>query len=129
MSRRRGLCVTLGALVVVLLAVPLSPTAAVQPTPHDRLVSPNPVDFTPHVVDGQINAFAQVGSRIIAAGLFTRVRNAGSAAIITRSNIFAFDATTGLIDTSFTASTDGEVHAIVPATDGESVYVAGAFTA
>jgi hypothetical protein len=115
-------------LVAALLMSPLSPVAAVQPSPHDRLVSANPADFTPHVLDGQINAFAQVGNKIIAAGIFTQVRAQGQTTRLARNNIFAFNAETGEIDTSFTAATDGEVHALAPAPDGQSVYVGGAFT-
>jgi hypothetical protein len=48
-----------------------------------------PADWTPHVLDGKVDAIVQVGDKMVAGGLFTRVANA--AAPIPRSNIFAFD--------------------------------------
>lgn len=87
------------ALVATLAVVPLAPAGATDP-PQSVVVSDNPSGFTPNVLDGKINALLQVGNRIVAAGLFTQVQASGGGATLTRNNIFAFDATSGTIDTT-----------------------------
>jgi PKD repeat protein len=113
---------------VVALVTPALPpaSAALQQT---SIVSDNPANWTPNVLDGKVEALVQVGNRIIAGGIFTQVQAAnGTGAIVARSNIFAFDATTGAIDTSFAPVFDDEVTAIAASPDGQSLYVGGAFS-
>ena len=77
----------------------------------------------------QVNALVQVGNRIIAGGIFTQVQAAGGTGpILTRSNMFAFDATTGAIDTGFAPVFDDEVTAIAASPDNQSLYVGGSFS-
>ncbi len=102
------------------------PSAAVS-TPQDRLVSENPVDWTPQVLDGTVQALAQVGSKMIVGGSFTSVAPASEYSTISRPYLFAFDRSTGVIDADFTPQVDGEVDALVAGADGASVYVGGAF--
>ena len=74
------------------------PGAAVN-APQAVVVSSNPADWTPHVLDGKVAAIVQVGNKMVAGGQFTQVAGAAApTAAIARSNIFAFDATTGAID-------------------------------
>jgi PKD repeat protein len=87
----------------------------------------DPVNWTPNVLDGEVHAFAQVGSLMIAGGKFTRAQAPGAATAVTRSNVLAFNATTGAIDNAFAPVTDGEVDAIVPVPGGTQVYLAGVF--
>ena len=108
-------------------------SATVAATPADAvnaaqttLVSPNPADFTPHVMNGSVDAITQIGSRIVAAGTFTRVRQTLNGPDIVRNHIFAFDATTGAIDTSFNPNLSGSANSLD--TDGTYVYVGGSFT-
>jgi hypothetical protein len=49
-------------------------------------------------------------------------------ATFNRSNVFAFDATTGAIDTAFAPSVNSTVTTILPGPDGTSVYLGGSFT-
>ncbi len=84
------------------------------------MVNPNPVNNTPHVVDGRIYAIIQVGNKMIAGGSFTNVRQTANSANIARSRIFAFDATTGAIDTGFVPDIDGDVYSLVATPDGTS---------
>jgi hypothetical protein len=112
--------------MAAVLALPTAPAAAVNQA-HPVVVSADPVNTTPNVLDGQVNAIAQVGGRMVAGGTFTQVRKGGGA-ILARSNIFAFDPTTGAIDTAFAPSLNGAVNALEPASDGQSVFVGGAFT-
>jgi hypothetical protein len=127
---------TLGRWCAVLLAAPLTlltvgtaPAGAVNADHGDRIVSANPADVTPHVMNGSVNAITQIGNRIIAAGTFTRVSPSGTYANtaddLVRNRIFAFDATTGAIDPSFDPNLGGAANSLD--TDGTYVYVGGSF--
>jgi hypothetical protein len=128
MTKRRhaGFSALLIVALVATFGVPL-PAGAVQNAPHSVVVSSNPADWTPHVLDGVVNAILPVGDRIIAAGEFTQVQAAGGGPVIAKDNIFAFDATTGAIDPDFNASVVGVVNALELAPDG-NVFVGGAFS-
>jgi hypothetical protein len=118
-----------------LLAAPLAlaslsaPAGAVNADHGDRIVSTNPADNTPHVMNGSVNAITQIGNKIIAAGTFTSVSPSGTFANtaddLVRNRIFAFDATTGAIDASFNPNLGGSANSLD--TDGTSVYVGGSF--
>jgi beta-propeller uncharacterized protein DUF5122 len=109
-----------------MLALVAKPAAGVN-VAHSVVVNPDPVGTTPNVLDGQVNAIAQVGGRMVVGGTFTQVRRGGQA-IQTRNNIFAFDTATGNIDTGFVPALNGEVTSLEAASDGQSVFVGGAFT-
>jgi hypothetical protein len=110
----------------VLSALP-QPASAGQAQTH--LVSDDPANFTPHVLDGEVYAIAQAGNKIILGGTFTRARNNGSSTVLTRNRILAFNRTTGVIDTAFVPNANSTVRTIIPAADGLSVYVGGQFSA
>ena len=114
------------AVLAALLGLLAGPAAGVN-VAHSVVVSADPVGTTPNVLDGQVNAIVQVGGKMIAGGTFTQVRRGGGP-ILTRNNIFAFDPTTGNIDTAFVPTVNGEVRALETASDGQSVFVGGAFT-
>jgi hypothetical protein len=92
-----------------------------------KIVGVKPTSTTPGVMDGTVETFAQVGNLIIVGGTFTIVRNPGSTTDISRRNAFAFDATTGQVSTTFVPNPDGTVIKALPAADGTSVYLGGAF--
>lgn len=98
-----------------------------------QVVSDNPDDNTPAVVDGTILSIAQVGNLVVIGGTFTGVRNAGSSTVIPRKNVFAFDATTKQVSTSFApnplyaSGKASSVFKVLPAADGTSVYIGGDF--
>lgn len=96
-------------------------------TYHDRVVSDDPANFTPHVLDGHVKSIVQVGEKMIVGGEFSEVREADSDTVLTRRNVFAFDAATGEVDTAFAPNVEDEVEVVLPAADGESVYIGGAF--
>ena len=91
---------------------------------HGGLVSTDPANGTPHVLDGAIKAFTRIGDTIYAGGTFTQVKEPGGATLA-RTNLFAFSASTGAIR-SFAPTIDGEVDAL--ATDGSSLFVGGLFS-
>ncbi|MFL6139376.1 MAG: PKD domain-containing protein [Frankiaceae bacterium] len=109
------------------LTVPAATANALQAVAQDRVVSDDPAGFTPNVLDGRVYAVVQAGNRIILGGSFTQAQNAGSTTTLTRNRVLAFNATTGVIDTSFAPNVDGDVNALAVSADGQSVYLGGAF--
>ena len=104
-----------------------SPAQAVN-TAAGRVVSDDPANFTPHATDGRVNSIVQVGDTIVMGGTFTTVRNNSTQTTMTRNRLVAFNATTGVISTTFNPNANGEVNVVLPASDGTSVYVGGTFT-
>ncbi len=105
-----------------------------QPGVNDGGVYPSavPASFTPNIASGAVEAIVQVGSRIVVGGSFsstvTPKAGAGAGKAVTRKYLFAFNASTGALDTGFVPSVNGEVDSIVPSADGTAVYVGGKFT-
>ncbi len=116
---------------LVLLGEVALPATAVNANHGDQLVKSVPAANTPHVMDGSVNAITQVGNRIVAAGTFTKVSPAATfgdtSDDVVRNGIFAFDATTGVIDAGFDPDlgTGGTANSLD--SDGTSVYVGGRF--
>jgi chitodextrinase len=120
----------LSSLILLLTAQAVvgSPTAAhaVQ-YPHSQVVSQKPAAWTPWVQNGWVSALAQVGTKMIAGGSFSSVQEFGTSTSLSRTNLFSFDATTGVIDPDFHPTLDGVVNALQAAPDGQSVFVGGRF--
>jgi PKD repeat protein len=128
--------VTAGAIVATLVSaaavVPaLSASAASPPVNSGGIIANTvPAKFTPNIVDGAVEAIAQVGNLMVVGGSFTQVTptaGAGAGTTVTRNHIFAFNATTGALSTSFVPAVDGEVDSIIGSADGTSVYIGGQF--
>ena len=126
--------VTAGAIVATLVSaaavVPALSASAASPPVNSGGVIANmvPAKFTPNIVDGAVEAMAQVGNLMVVGGSFTKVTptaGAGAGTTVTRNHLFAFNATTGALDTGFPPAVNGEVDAIVPTPDGTGVYVGG----
>ncbi|WGY02692.1 hypothetical protein QI633_02795 [Nocardioides sp. QY071] len=131
--RTTTLLLAVGIVVITYLTGPIAPAARAADTGNaapqtGRIVDADPVAFTPHVMDGAVYAMARVGDMVLVGGTFTRVRNAGSSTDIARVNLFAFNAFTGQVSTSFVPNPNDRVYTLAPAADGTSVYVGGAFT-
>lgn len=119
---------TLLTVLTVLLLISASWSARAEDTPAGQLPSEFPAPDTPHVLDGQVNGIAQVGGAIVLGGDFSTARNDDSATQLTRRDLLAFNVASGQISTTFVPNPNGTVRAVLPATDGTSVYVAGRFT-
>jgi hypothetical protein len=115
--------VTTAALLFALLGLDALARADIR---HEDVVSEDPVDWTPHVLDGTVRAIVVVGGKVVVGGNFSQVREAGGSAVLARSNLFAYDAATGVIDPNFAPVVDSVVYALA-AGDGDTVYAGGAF--
>jgi hypothetical protein len=117
------------ATVLAALAVPAAAgTAASADLAQPAVVSANPVNNTPHVLDGTVRAITVVGNWVVVGGNFEEVREAGSGKkTLKRHNLFAYDMRTGKISTAFVPKVNGTVHALQPGSS-DWIYAAGTFT-
>jgi hypothetical protein len=94
-----------------------------------RVVSTNPANYTPNITNGAAYKSAEANGMLYVGGSFTSVSAAAGtspAGTFSRNHIFAFNAATGSISTSFAPSVNGDVWAIV--SSGTSLYIGGSFT-
>lgn len=133
---RRGLAMLTAAAVVAtgLLLGGASPATAAEngPAPieqrNSKTVTADPLP-TVQIDSGIVWTQEVVGNTVFAGGSFTNARPAGAAPgtnLIPRSNILAYNLTTGVI-TSFAPVINGEVKAIKASPDGSRIYVGGSF--
>ncbi len=123
------------ALFVVLLTAGLNLTSAPAQAADTgnaapqtgKIVSDEPSKMAPNILDGTVYSVAKVGNTIIVGGQFTQAQNYNTSTTVTRIGVLAFDATTGKISTTFAPDPLGTVYKVLPAADGNSVYVAGSF--
>jgi hypothetical protein len=86
------------------------------------------------MVNGKVRALAQVGSRIWTGGAFTQMLDASGLIVRTVDNLAAFDAATGAPDLSVPipavtrSSGTPVIYDMAVASDGVTLYIAGAFT-
>jgi hypothetical protein len=113
------------AAALAMVAMAASPATA--DLAQSRVVSEDPADHTPHVLDGTVRAFAEVDGKVVVGGTFTQVRQARTRAVLAVRNLFAYDKATGAIVRGFRPVLDKGVLALQPGTDG-TVYAAGSFT-
>ncbi len=124
-NRRLRTLIAAGWVGVVLAA---APSVAGASSALGGVVSANPADLTPNVASGAVYKFVQVGGVLYAGGSFGSVSTAAGVTpggTFTRTNIVAFNPTTGVIS-SFAPNVNGPVWAL--ATDGTSLYVGGEFS-
>ncbi|MDZ5446313.1 malectin domain-containing carbohydrate-binding protein [Micromonospora sp. 4G57] len=105
-----------------------SPALAAPPN-HDTVVADVPSSQTPNIVDGNVVAIYDAGTKVIAAGSFTQAQNRGSSpTTVTQKYVLAFDKATGDIDTAFKPVLDRPVNAVIAGPTADTVYLAGEFT-
>jgi hypothetical protein len=98
-------------------------------TAQSTLVNPVPATGTPDINDGAVYAIGQVGSTVIIGGTFTTVSPADdSGTVYPLADVFAFNPSTGLIDTTkFLPTVDGKVDTVIPGPKAHEVYIGGSF--
>lgn len=132
MSRRRSRCRWIPTLIAAAVgvggSVGMPATGHSSAMPLAAVVSADPADWTPDVLDGEVRSTATVGGVTVAVGDFTQVRERSTGTIFDRQDIFAFDAT-GKVLTSFAPRFTGNaINDVVAAGDGKSVFVGGVFS-
>ena len=125
-SRRTLAAVAAASVAIAGVSITALPAAA-SPASHSALPSEIPGDLTPHVLDGRVESVIQVGGKTILGGVFTQVQNPDRSQTFDRENLLAFDTATGEIDPNLSYDFNNDVYDLVPAADGKSFYVAGAF--
>jgi hypothetical protein len=118
--RRRLFVAALLAVAGTLGAVP-----AVADTAQSTVVSADPVDFTPHVLDGTVWSVAVVGDAVVVGGTFTKVTDKTGTTTYNRRNIFAYGLNDGVVR-PFAPQVDGSVYALTPGATS-TVYIGGSF--
>ncbi|MFC0532212.1 PKD domain containing protein [Phytohabitans kaempferiae] len=118
MRRRLFAAVTIA--VATLAGVVPAVAQVAQPT----VVSADPVDWTPHVLDGTVHAIAVVGDTVVVGGTFSAVASVDGLRY-RRDYLLAFSAVDGRLH-RFAPRLDGPVYALAAGPDG-TVYVGGAF--
>jgi hypothetical protein len=120
---------------VVLAVVPMAAagTAAADTAPVDPATAATvSADSLPTVqINGVVWDQVVVGSRVYATGRFTSARPAGSPAgsnETARSNILAYDITTGALITSWAPTLNAQGRSLTASPDGTRIYVGGDFT-
>ena len=114
----------LAAATLLAAFVACAPPAAAD-LAQPAVVSANPVDYTPHVMDGTVWAMAVVGDTVVVGGAFTKVTDSSRKQTFARKNLFAFGLHDGAVR-AFAPQVDGAVYALTPGADG-TVYAGGAF--
>ena len=94
--------------------------------PQSTLVNAVPSLETPEVLDGTVQALAQVGDVVVLGGTFTHVADRGEPYLV-RSGLAAYDRTTNRLIRTFSPVLDGQVNALLPGPDPGTVYVGGSF--
>src|SRR5262245_27005447 len=124
--RRRPIAAAATVLAAVLaMTVTTAPAAA--DIAHVATVSANPVDYTPHVLDGTVWDVALVGpSTVVVAGDFSEISDASGKTFYKRNNLFAYTLTTGAV-LPLSVQVDAPVYAVTGSPDGSTVYLGGAF--
>lgn len=111
----------------MLARVALAAIIAAAPTAHSGVVSADPVDSTPHVLDGIVHSITVVGGTVVVGGSFSEVADASRTVKYARDNLFAYDLRTGRVLTDFSPDVGGTVHSLAPGPEG-TVYVGGDFS-
>lgn len=127
----------IAAVFITAAAVILTSFVAVAPAHADTsppIGTPKTVtaDSLPTVqINGIVWDQAVVGNVVYAAGKFTSARPAGAAAgtnETARTNLLAYDITTGNLITSFAPSINAQVRQVEASPDGTRLYIVGDFT-
>jgi hypothetical protein len=143
--KRSRVAIAVGAVgAAVVLGLSLLPASGGAAAALPKLVSTNPVDYTPNVVGSdcftgtdttlcrRVNDIARIGNTVWAGGVIGLVRNPNGSSAGTYGNALSFDALTGAVNTAFkpiftgpsNAIYDGQVNAVERSSGGTAVWFA-----
>ena len=131
-TARGLLATTLLAASVVLVGWPAEPAGATVPPVVDTTDAQVSADPLPTVqIDGVVWDQKIVGNTVYAVGDFDNARPAGAAPgtnLTPRSNVLAYNLTTGQLIPGFVANTNAQVKTVTASPDGSRIYIGGQFT-
>ena len=117
------------SLALVTTSVVITTPAVASDTPHDRMVTADPANWTPHALDNSVLAIQPVGDAVVAGGDFTRIATSDRGTELDQAGVFAFDASAGDLLTDFLPQvTGGSVEAVAAHPDGDKVFIGGSFS-
>jgi PKD repeat protein len=82
-------------------------------------------------IDGVVWTQVVIGNKVYAGGDFANARPAGAAPgtnLVPRTDLLAYDITTGVLDPTFAPVFDAQVKSLAKSPDGSRLYVGGQFT-
>ncbi len=80
------------------------------------------------MLDGEVEAIAEVGNTMVIGGNFSQIATAADRnTAIDRPYLFSFQKGSGQINTNFSPDVNGEITALLPTGDGQTVWIAGGF--
>ncbi|MFI6424077.1 LamG-like jellyroll fold domain-containing protein [Promicromonospora sp. NPDC050880] len=134
----RRISAVLASMTLVVTSLVTAPTASagVEQAPVATAEVTDPVtvsaDALPTVqVDGVVWKQVIVGTKVYVGGEFQNARPAGAAPgtnQVPRTHLLAYDLNTGVLDTSFNHTLNGNVTDLAASPDGTRLYVVGGFT-
>ncbi|MFL6287497.1 MAG: PKD domain-containing protein, partial [Actinomycetes bacterium] len=131
-GRGRAWAVITAVAVTTGVLLPISAASAAPAT--TQLASEDPANYTPRVQDGQVQSIVRIGDTVVVGGTFTSVIDATTGNTLNRTGIFAFNANTGAVSSSFNPVLEAGAGKI-PSVDvvasnpaGNAVYVGGSYT-
>ncbi|CAN5247103.1 PKD domain-containing protein [soil metagenome] len=128
----RALVIAVVAGGLSITGLSIAPANAAEEPPAPVLPATATADALPTVqINGVVWDQAVVGNTVYAVGNFSSARPAGSAAgsnETARSNMLAYNLTTGALITTFAPTFNAQVRAVSASPDGSRIYVGGQFT-
>lgn len=118
----------LGAGIALLAALTMVAPPSQAGTAQTQIVTSNPDDWTPNVLDGKVRSMITVDGITVAVGDFTQVEETGSTTVLNRYHIFAFDSTGHILDYFHPVVNGDSIWDVISADDGDHVIVGGQFT-
>jgi len=112
-------------LLLLVLTVALVAIGAPVPAWVGAPVGEDPVDWTPHVIDGDVRAMVVIGDTVVVGGDFTTVTDSDGERRFERWFIFSFSLGTGRV-LGFAPWLDGPVSSLAAGPNG-TVFVGGSF--
>lgn len=129
---RRAVRWATAALVLTAGSLAGLPAAQADTAPPSGTPATVTADVLPTVqVNGVVWSQVVVGNKVYVGGSFTKARPAGAAvgtSEVARSNMLAYDIRTGVLDTTFKPTVNGQVLAVTASPDGSRIYIGGSFT-